>query len=651
MAEVKVKITAANQTQTGFQSVLADAQKTATQVQQTFARASTAPRMPQVKQPGGSSGPIDIDIGDYGLEPLRELQEELRKVREGSKQAFDPEPPQQFGNGIGGIIGRFALIVGGAATVGKIIASAFDQAGEAIKRSIGIQEQFNRALAQAGQTTTFDGAVSGFQQLNALADQTGKTIEETFGRNIGEAIANLFQGRPGQLLANLGNVLTGGAVRGNLEDTQEQQRRIARDTLSGNLAVQQQEREELLGAGGNADAISRLKREQEKRREVEALRSSFTDLSQPEQSADFEKLSQALKEKQATDDLIEAQKRLAAAKDEAAAAGRERSQAGMSSAQRLEQEKAAMQELRAEQAKFAQAASMAGADPTGGLTEAAAKYYELQARIEQNQGRQQTLEAAIAKEIERKAAANVPMAVEVSGLSSVQELEAALDAVEPKQVSVALQATGLQSAEELKSALEIEDKTVIANLQAAGFENIQQLQLQLNQLEPKQVDVILNALGAENIEEAQKLIQSLDSEARKKIDQTRSKELERAAEQKKRFDQDIALAEAKLRGDKGAEEDILQQRDIDQAIEGGATFEQAANIAALNSMQRNLAKTGNQGSIQASSLQRIGFASNEFFDSRRKEDPAKSTARIAEDLRKVVDIMRDRKLLIMTSDF
>jgi hypothetical protein len=728
MAEVKVKITAANQTQTGFQSVLADAQRTATQVQQTFARASAAPRMPQVKQPGGSSGPIDIDIGDYGLEPLRELQEELRKVRERSKQAFDVEPPQQFSNGIGGIIGRFALIVGGAATVGKIIASAFDQAGEAIKRSIGIQEQFNRALAQAGQTTTFDGAVSGFQQLNALADQTGKTIEETFGRNIGEAIANLFQGRPGQLLANLGNALTGGAVRGDLEDTQEQQRRIARDTLSGNLAVQQQEREELLGAGGNAGAISRLKREQEKRREVEALRSSFTDLSQPEQSADFEKLSQALKEKQATDDLIEAQKRLAAAKDEAAAAGRERSQAGMSSAQRLEQEKAAMQELRAEQAKFAQAASMAGVDPTGGLTEAAAKYYELQARIEQSQGRQQTLEAAIAKEIERKAAANVPMAVEVSGLSSVQELEAALDAVEPKvevsglasvqeleaaldaaaqpidisallsltgaedldalrqsiaaedgktislalqatglsdvdalraaldavepkQVSVALQATGLQSAEELKSALEIEDKTVIANLQAAGFENIQQLQLQLNQLEPKQVDVILNALGAENIEEAQKLIQSLDSEARKKIDQTRSKELERAAEQKKRFDQDIALAEAKLRGDKGAEEDILQQRDIDQSIEGGATFEQAANIAALNSMQRNLAKTGNQGSIQASSLQRIGFASNEFFDSRRKEDPVKSTARIAEDLRKLVDIMRDRKLLIMTSDF
>jgi hypothetical protein len=233
----------------------------------------------------------------------------------------------------------------------------------------------------------------------------------------------------------------------------------------------------------------------------------------------------------------------------------------------------------------------------------------------------------------------------------VQELEAALDAVEPKQVSVALQATGLQSAEELKSALEIEDKTVIANLQAAGFENIQQLQLQLNQLETKQIDVILNALGAENIEEAQKLIQSLDSEARKKIDQTRSKELERAAEQKKRFDQDIALAEAKLRGDKGAEEDILQQRDIDQAIEGGATFEQAANIAALNSMQRNLAKTGNQGTIQASSLQRIGFASNEFFDSRRKEDPVKSTARIAEDVRKVVDIMRDRKLLIMTSDF
>jgi hypothetical protein len=588
MAEVKVKITAKNEVQTGLQASLSQVKQFAGEAQRTMQQAfQGGPRMPVVPEKR-QGAPINIDIGDYGLEPLRELQEQLRKVREGSKQAFDPEPPQQFSRGIAGIIGRFALIVGGAATVGKIIASAFDQAGEAIKRSIGIQEQFNRTLTQAGQASTFDGAVSGFQQLNALADQTGKTIEETFGRNIGEAIANLFQGRPGQLLANVGNALTGGAVRGNLEDTQEQQRRIARDTLSGNLAVQQQEREELLNAGGNSDAIAKIKREQEKRREIEALRSSFTNLSQPEQSAEFEKLSKGLKEKQATDDFIDAQKRLAAAKEEAAAAGRERSQAGMSGAQRLEQEKSAMQELQAEQKKFAQAASLAAADPTGGLTEAAAKYYELQAQIEQSQNRQLSLEESIAKEVERKAKSNVPVAVEVAGLESVAELEAAL-----------------------------------------------------SNIEPKQVDVILNALGVENIQQAQEAIKSLDESARAKINEARAKEVAVTKERVNNFKQSTDLLEARASGDKKREENILQQQDFEKGFEATDSFEEASRFAAASAQLRAQQNQEMSGSFGASSLQRIGFASNEFFDTRRKEDPSKLMQQMVSEQKKTNKYLGD----------
>jgi hypothetical protein len=646
MAEVKVKITAQNEVQTGLQASLTQVKQFAGEAQRTMQQAFQGPRMPVVPEQKQGT-PINIDIGDYGLEPLRELQEQLRRVREGSKQAFDSEPPQQFSRGIGGVIGRFALIVGGAATVGKIIASAFDQASEAIKRSIGIQEQFNRTLAQVGQAGTFDGAVSGFQQLNALADQTGKTIEETFGRNIGEAIANLFQGRPGQLLANVGNALTGGAVRGNLEDTQEQQRRIARDTLSGNLAVQQQEREELLGAGGNSDAIAKIKREQEKRREIEALRSSFTDLSQPEQSAEFEKLSKGLKEKQATDDLIDAQKRLATAKDEAAAAGRERSQVGMSGAQRLDQEKSAMQELQAEQKKFAQAASFAAADPTGGLTESAARYYELQAQIEQSQNRQLSLEESIAKEVERKAKSNVPLAVEVAGLESVAELEAALSNIEPKQVTVALEATGLQSAEELKAALEIKDKTVIANLQAAGFENIQQLQLQLNQLESKQVDVILNALGVESIQQAQEAINSLDESARAKINEARAKEVAATKDRVKNFNQNTDILEARASGNKQREEDILQQQDFEKGLAATDSLEEASRFAAVSAQLRAQQNKEMSGSFGASSLQRIGFASNEFFDTRRKEDPSKETKRAADFAKEILAILKKGEPLVL----
>ena len=285
MAEVKVKITAANQTQTGFQSVLADAQKTATQVQQTFARASTAPRMPQVKQPGGSGGPIDIDIGDYGLGPLRELQQQLRQAREASKQAFDPEPTERYSSGIGGVLGRFALLIGAAATVGKIVAAAFDQLSEAVKSAIGIQEQFNRTLEQAGQATSLEGAISEFGRLQASAEQTGKIVKETFGRNIGESIANLFSGRPGQIMARAADLLTGGAVRGEITAQEEQQRRIARDTTRGNLARLSLEEDERAATGGDSKALERLEREQRKRRELDNLRSSIQNESPQVQAA------------------------------------------------------------------------------------------------------------------------------------------------------------------------------------------------------------------------------------------------------------------------------------------------------------------------------------------------------------------------------
>jgi hypothetical protein len=249
---------------------------------------------------------------------------------------------------------------------------------------------------------------------------------------------------------------------------------------------------------------------------------------------------------------------------------------------------------------------MAGVDPTGGLTEAAAKYYELQARIEQSQGRQQTLEAAIAKEVQRKAAANVPVAVDVSGLASVQELEAALSAVEPKQI-----------------------------------------------------DVILNALGTESIKEAQKLIQSLDSEARKKIDQTRSNELERASKATAAA-QRSAMASAQSQAQANRVATMTPQEQLDFEMQGLADLEgfvgpeveaqkQAAigRIMALQSQIQNQGQGAMVGSFGASALQRIGFASNEFFDTRRREDPEKETKRAADAAKEILKILQGGEPLVL----
>lgn len=319
MAEVKVKITAQNQTQTGFQAVLADAQKTASQVKQTMAQASDV----RVFQPKPlSSGPISVDIGDYGLEPLRELQKQIGEVRRTAQEALDPQTADNFSNGIGGIVARFAILIGVAATVGKIIASAFDQLSQAVKSATTIQEQFNEAIAAAGTATSLDGAISGFRQLSALADRTNKSLKEAQGGGVGEALANLFSGRPGQILARSADAFTGGSVSGGLRTQEDRQRQIARESLLGSLNRQRINAEELAGAGGDPAAVERIQREQQRRQErerlLDALKGEAPELlkaAQLEQEAAFAAEDRAT----AAEEALEKEKQITREKEKQAA--------------------------------------------------------------------------------------------------------------------------------------------------------------------------------------------------------------------------------------------------------------------------------------------------------------------------------------------
>lgn len=406
MAEVKVKITAQNQTQTGFQSVLADAQKTATQVQQTFARATSQARPAQnIFTPDPSKvGPIDI--GDYGLGPLRELQEQLRQARESAQQAFDPAPAEEFGGGIARSAGRMALLAAGAAVVGKAIASAFDQLSTAVKSAIGIQEQFNQTLSQAGRSTSLAGAISEFTQLSNAAKQTGKVIAETFGKNIGEAIANALQGRPGQLMARLADLTTGGAVRDELEAGQEQQRRIARENTMANMARLDLEAFELTGAGGDPAEVARIKREQEKRREIEDLRAGL----QGSDPAFIEQQVRELQGIQALQDQISAEARTFAANEQASKTEAQTAQIGMTPEERLAQEKLNQNRLEGEIVGAARGAASSA--------EITARVAELNAEIAKSKQTQAQLEKQIADAAERNAKAQA--SAQRSALASAQ---------------------------------------------------------------------------------------------------------------------------------------------------------------------------------------------------------------------------------------
>jgi colicin import membrane protein len=156
--------------------------------------------------------------------------------------------------------------------------------------------------------------------------------------------------------------------------------------------------------------------------------------------------------------------------------------------------------------------------------------------------------------------------------------------------------------------------------------------------------------------EAQRSAEETQREAEQKarLAEQAAKEQERIAKARRGIDQDIALTEAKLRGDKGAEEDILQQRDIDRAMESGATFEQAANLAATNALQRQMeaasAAEGQgrmTGSFGASSLQRIGFANDQFFDTRRQQNTGQIAKEAVKELREIRKTLENPATLIL----
>jgi hypothetical protein len=520
MAEVKVKITAANQTQTGFQSVLADAKKTATQVQQTFSQASAGPRMPKLKEMA-SAGPMDIDIGDYGLGPLRELQEELKKTRQAAQQALDPQPAEEFSGGIAQSAGRMALLGVGAAVVGKAISAAFDQLSQALKSAIGIQEQFNQTLSQAGRATSLSGAISEFTQLSNAAKQTGKVIADTFGRNIGEAIANALQGRPAQIISRLADLTTGGAVRGELEAGQEQQQRIARETTMANMARLDLESFELVGAGGDPAEVARIKREQEKRRQIEDLRSGLAGSP----AAFIEQQVSELQGIQAMQDQMTAQERAFAAQQRTAQAERATAQIGMTPQERLAQEQANQTRLESEVVGASQGAQS--------MAEIAARVAELNAEIAASKQIQAQLEKQIADEAERAAKA-----------------------------TAAAQRSAMASAQSQAQANRVATMTP-----------------------QEQLDFEMQGL-------------------------------------------------ADLQGFVGPEVEAQKQAAI-------------GRIMALQSQIQNQGQGAMVGSFGASALQRIGFASNEFFDTRRREDPEKETKRAADAAKEILKILQSGEPLVL----
>jgi hypothetical protein len=318
MAEVKVKITAQNEVQTGLQASLAEVRQFAGQAQKEMQAAMQMPaRQPAQERVAPT---FKIDIGDYGLEPLRQMQEELKKVRQSAQEALDPSVPQEFAGGIGGVIGRFAILIGVAATVGKVIASAFNTLSSAVSKSTDLQKQFADSLASAGSQTTLSGAISEFKGLNSIAEATQKTLDDTFSKTKLGALGNIARGNFGPMLARSADALTGGAVSNLLAGNVDQQRDQSRQAFLSSLQRQRIEAEELAAAGGDPkaqDAVRQMQESRERRRQFDvAIEGSGLNPAQEAQArADMEAVIAANQASTAAQERLDTEKEITREKE------------------------------------------------------------------------------------------------------------------------------------------------------------------------------------------------------------------------------------------------------------------------------------------------------------------------------------------------
>jgi len=318
MAEVKVKITAQNEVQTGLQASLAEVRQFAGQAQKEMQSAMQMPARQASQEPVAPT--FKIDIGDYGMEPLRQMQEELKKVRQSAKEALDPSVPQEFAGGVGGVIARFAILIGVAATVGKVIASAFDTLSSAVSKSTELQKQFADSLASAGSQTTLSGAISEFKGLNSIAEATQKTLDDTFSKTKLGALANIGKGNFGPMLARSADALTGGAVSNLLGGNVDQQREQSQQAFLASLQRQRIEAEELAAAGGDPkaqDAVRQMQEARERRRQFDVgIEGSGLNPAQEAQArADMEATIAANQASTATQERLETEKEITREKE------------------------------------------------------------------------------------------------------------------------------------------------------------------------------------------------------------------------------------------------------------------------------------------------------------------------------------------------
>jgi hypothetical protein len=560
MAEVKVKVTAQNETRTGFQQALNDAKQF------------------------GNEATRSVTIDDEAaLAPLRKIQQQLRDIQ---AQARAPIEPISAGSGDDGL------------------------ASTSVRGSAAIR----------GLATDLANATSGGQ--------------------IFEAVIKRISTAMGGLVAATAAFAIGSLIRRTLEDA----------------------------AAGLNDLIDRS----------QALQQSFSDLSAPTTTFDqlTSKIRSAAGEIEA---LEEANRKLqsgigfqladyansydlstAADAETESATGNVRSGLSVAIAaatqRELELAKARTEEERKLIAlQYNREAILAGARRAGGDVEARTVdlFAAQDARTEQDRERSLEAQAIKQREINQEAKRGLEerLAREKQGLADLEQFGGAGIDLKREQTISRIAQLEEQIAAKREAA---EAKILATRQQAAGTSRsiadfgadpatlLARAQERLSALENPNIAANMGLSPEEALAERKRIMleilgleQQVTSEIEKqKADRDRAtKSLADALEDREFAGLSPAEQQAKIEADQAA---------LIAGIESGeiGSTEAAQRAAELARRQDALGAGGITGSAGASSLQRIGFASNEFFDTRNKKNPTEAIQagnKILQDIKKAIE--------------
>jgi hypothetical protein len=661
MAEVKVRVTAQNEVRTGLQQALQETKKFGQEAKQAVSQATA----------------INPFKDNDGLGPLRDLQRQARDLRELARAPVEPasvtapidegfaSASQRGAAAIRGlatdlanatspaqvfeaVVRRISTAMGGliAATagfaVGSVIRRSLEDAAAGLNDLTDRGERLSQTLASlTAPTTSFQEFASTLNSVKTQIEGLQKATEDY--KSSFSNIAVDFATQSGSIRDILANaVVPGGAIttrfidrlRGeqgalfNQADANEESKRdearlsiraaIAQQ-LQNEIALSKQTTEE--GRKQLANDQARVKQRKELEDLLKTLGASTQERGQ--RLSEFDRLSAQAPEREAAD--------------------RERSLQAQADKQRAinEDNRRSLEErLQREKRGLADLEQFGGAGVQGLREKAEANIFDLQKQI--------------TAEKERGAAAaerGATTALQITGLESVAALEQALNSLDGKAIQLALEATGLNTVDELRAALDQADnQTIAAQLQVLGVDAINDLRAALDGQDGKRIQVIVEALGIESIEEAQAALQALDARTREGLDAAARKGREAAAQS---LASELEQREfAGLSPDEQRAKIAADQASLVAGLESGAISPAEAAQRALELARREdgLANgTGFTGSEGASAFQRVGLATNEFFDTRQKKDPAEAVNNATKVIERILEIIKKSEPLVLAN--